>query len=59
MKNYYLSDKWNTGDGWYLIGQGNPFMNDFQHEGCIIEGSKIFFPFSFNISDMYNVNLIF
>lgn len=59
MKNYYSSNKWDTGDGWYLIGDGNPYMNDFQHEGTIVHGGQILFPFEFIISSLYDVNLIY
>lgn len=59
MKNYYLTNNWDVGDGHFLIGDGNPFLNDFQHNGSIINGKKIFFPFSFTMSENYNTNLIF
>ena len=60
MKNYNISENyWKAGDGWYLDGGGHPYMNDFQNKGAIANKSQIFFPFPFQISEMYDVNLIF
>ena len=59
FKTYIISERTGWGDGYDVAGDGNPFINLFQHGEAILNGHKINFSCSFHISSTYDINIIF
>lgn len=59
MDEYLIKERTGWGDGYGLSGNGNPFINLFQHSEAISNGNTINFPTPFFINSSYDTNLIY
>lgn len=59
MDEYVVKEEAGWGVGYAIDGNGNPFINLFQHKGALSDGFIIKSPRSFGVSLKYDTNRIY